>query len=212
MTAAQTFDPFMEWFVLPFLRDKAEKSRTKALNQATIALPVLGRAGQDGLLHPSTVASINQELGKLPYRADPLLFDYYTHPGVLAACLWTGDWRVHGKNEQWSCDCDDFAAYAYELFRLTGAKEGWGFWIWNLIINPSEQLWNAWANHVILGFRQWENGRFKTGVMDTNSAANRQIIWFDLPPEQAEAAVMAHFGKIYDVRYYRAIRVEYPFK
>lgn len=212
MSTSQDFNPFIEWFVLPFLRDKKQKSMLKAAGMPKIALPVLGRAGQDGLLHPSTVAAINQELGRLPYRADPLLFDYYSHPGVIARCLASGDWRIQDSNEQWSCDCDDFAAYAYELFRLTGAKEEYGFWIWNLIIDPAEQLWNAWANHVVLGFRQYENGQYKTGVMDTNSAANRQIIWFDVPPEQASVPVMQHFGKLYKVNYFRALHVEYPFK
>ncbi|PIQ25434.1 hypothetical protein COW20_15345 [bacterium (Candidatus Blackallbacteria) CG13_big_fil_rev_8_21_14_2_50_49_14] len=200
-----SFDPFLEWFVLPFLREKAKKSVSLAVYYPKAPMPLLGSAGQDGLLHPSTIEAINNQLSKLPYRADPLLFDYYTHPGVTQKCLDTGNWG------DWSCDCDDFAVYAYALFRLTGAKPGQGFWIWNLIIDPTQQLWNAWANHVILGFRQWDQGRFKTGVLDTNSAEEKKVIWFDLPPEQAETAVLKYFGEKYKVQYYRAIRVDYPF-
>ncbi len=208
-----SFDPFLQWLVIPFLRTKALLSVGKAMSHTKAPLPMnFGRAGTDGLLSKQTVNSINLQLGKLPYRPDPAAFDYYTHPGVVQNCLNTGDWKVRGsKDDVWSCDCDDFATYAYQLFQLAGARPGFGFWIWNLLVHPAQQIWNAKFNHVILGFRQWDEGRYKTGVLDTNSAAENAVIWFDTPPECAEQAVCAEFGRRYGVLYYRAIQVGYPF-
>lgn len=209
-SAATQFDAFIDWFVKPFLANKATQSRDKAAGHVRATLPVLGKAGGDGLLSLTTLNAINAQLGKLPYRADPLLFDYYTHPGVVQQCLNTGGWKISGNNEEWSCDCDDFAAYAYDLFKLTGARAD-SFQIWNLIINPTTQLWNAWANHVILVSRYWDGTKEWTCVLDTNSAADKKPIWFAMRLEQAEAAVLQYFSTRYSVQYYRALNISYPF-
>jgi len=191
-----------------YLPNKAAYSRQcdAALKGAQhAALPVLGKAGNDGRLSIDTINAINEQCGRLKYVSDPLggLLDYYTHPE-------TTQWALNNNRQDIPCDCDDYAVYAVALARACGIA--WDkAWVWNLIINPSNQISQCWANHVICGIEYWDGTRYWTAIIDTNSAARHQPWWFQGDRAAVEQAVIANFSALYKVNYYKLIPVDWPF-
>jgi hypothetical protein len=138
---------------------------------------------------------------KFTYKADPLLFDHYTHPQVAQWAMINNTWNINGK--ALSFDCDDYATWAN---RCLAATYGEGqTWMVNLIVNPA-YFWSWPMNHVIcLLFNYQFNGSPWVAVIDTNG-----LNWFIQQGDWAKA-IMAHFGKSYNVEYVYFERVAYPF-
>lgn len=196
---------FFEQIVRWILENKKQFSLTVAKASKKVPLPVIGTA-RNGYPDVKQAQDINLKCSELVYTSDPNggITDYYNHPEAT---------QYRQDNKLWSepCDCDDFAVYAVALFRKAGVKPE-NAWIWNLIINPGNQFTQMWANHVICGFKLVSHdGQMWTGVIDTNTAATKQILWFKCSPEQAKPEIIKHFNNVYKVNYYKLIEVEYPF-
>ena len=190
-----------------YLPRKAEDSRKRAEPDKAFhrPLPKLGQVGPDGKLPLRLAEVINLQCQRLGYTPDPLwgADDYYTHPELT-------QYRLESGRTDIPCDCDDYAVYAYALARKCGMSYSHG-WIWNLIIDPAKQVSQAWANHVVVAFSIGSDTQPWVGVIDTNSAAQGKPIWFQGTPESVEQRVLAHFGGVYKVSYYKLLRVPYPF-
>lgn len=167
-------------------------------------LPVLG-ANQNGQVSLGLIAAINKQCAKAPYRLDPLwgLKDYYTHPETV-------QYEIDYNTRKQPYDCDDLAVYAHALAEAAGVSRD-NCRIWNLIINPPQQVSQMWANHVIAAFRH-DNGQGTWwGVIDTNTAYHGQIFWHLGTEEEAKARFVQQFSGIYNVNYFKIIPVQYPF-
>lgn len=195
---------FFEQIVRWILANKKQFSLDVAKHSKKSPLPVIGKA-ENGYPGVKQAEDINKKCSELVYTSDPNggITDYYTHPEAT---------QYRQDNKIWTdpCDCDDFAVYAVALFRKAGVKPE-NAWIWNLIINPGNQFTQMWANHVICGFRLMSDNQVWTGIIDTNTAATKQILWFKCSPEEAKPAIIKHFNNVYKVNYYKLIEVEYPF-
>lgn len=195
---------FFESVVRWILDNKRNFSLQIAQGSKKAPLPVIG-GSQNGYPGVKQAADINLLCSELVYTSDPNggITDYYNHPEAT---------QYRQNNKVWSdpCDCDDFAVYAVALFRAGGVKPE-NAWIWNLIIAPVNQFSQMWANHVICGFKLMSGAQVWTGIIDTNTAANKQVIWFKCSPEEAKPAIIKHFNDIYKVNYYKVLEVDYPF-
>lgn len=190
--------------VTAILPNKQKYSQQVGAKTPKAALPVLGKP-QNGQVSLGLIDAINEQCAKLKYKTDPLwgLKDYYTHPETV-------QYEVNNKTRTQPYDCDDLAVYAYALAEAAGVARA-NCRIWNLIINPPQQISQMWANHVIACFRH-DNGQGTWwGVIDTNTAYNDQVFWHLGTEEQAMARFIEQFSGIYKVNYYKIIPVQYPF-
>jgi hypothetical protein len=170
-------------------------------------LPVLGFSN-NGNPEKLLIESINDQLGKLKYTADPLsgAYDFY-NPAEFT------QWQLNNNNFDFPCDCDDFAAYGYGLARKSGVSKD-RVTMSTLIVNWQSLFSKMWANHVILLLHLTEgNGREWTACLDTNSAARKKVFWVQGKPldQQTRKNIMELFGNIYRVNYGALIDSEYPF-
>lgn len=179
-----------------YLPHKVRLSLRLARSQQRQKLPVLGEAVA-GLATVALAEAINARCGKLTYKLDPWwgLYDYYNHPEHTEYLAATGDYQ-HSTN-----DCDDYATYAQALFYQAGVARA-HVWEWNLIVPAYKQVTQGKWNHAICGFRTAE----RVGVIDTNSAARRQIFWFSGDQTEIEQQVIATFSTIYPADYSALVR------
>ena len=196
---------FFENMVRWILDNKRNFSQHVASGSEKAPLPIVGSADKSGYPTPELAKLVNLKCSELVYTSDPNggLTDFYNHPEFT-------QWRQNNQKWQDPCDCDDFAVYAVALFRKAGVKVEHA-WIWNLIIDPGYQFSQMWANHVICGFKLMSGGQIWTGIIDTNTAANKQVLWFKCSPEEAKPAIIKHFNGVYKVNYYKILEVQYPF-
>lgn len=198
-----------------FLPVKAHRSRARAWREQALRcpLPVLGRA-IDGRPTHALLAAVNDHLARFRYAPDRLwgLDDDYTHPE-------TSQWSLeHGQPEDMPFDCDCLYALGDALLMAAGVRDEFA-WGWNLIAAASQQLarvgpkgeLGASYNHVILGAEVRTGSVIETAVLDTNTAAQRRILWFAGDRKQSAEAVKVHFSTLYPVRYRYLIEFPYPF-
>lgn len=163
---------------------KAIASRRVVSQHLRVPLPVFRT--------PQGIAGYMAE--RFIYRPDPLsgALDYYTHPETI-------EWMLGHSPDDWrySCDCDDFAVYAYlALSRLPGVVPR---------LVTLVDLGIRWS-HVVTAFRD-QGGSF--GVIDTNG-----LHYFPACPLPAleDQALLQRFGAIYpEARYVAAVTTRYPF-
>lgn len=204
-----------DWFI-SFVRNfiLASKERTSRQifqgNYGRAALPKLGQAGTDGGISLQTIQAINTQLGKLRYVSDPNMgtFDFY-NPGHYTQLI------LNNSNPgNWPCDCDDYAVYGVDLARECGINRAFAK-VLNLLIHPGQQITHMKWNHVLCGIEFWDGSRKKwTAILDTNSAANGQILYVPGAFAEREQDILNHFNNIYrseGVNYYRVIEVKHPF-
>lgn len=179
----------MVGIVLTWLVNKATYSQLPALFVPKAPLPVLGTPS-NGQATRALMTAVNNRLGQLEYHSDPFggTGDLYNHPEHTEWLL-----QHQGPNENRPRDCDDFAVYAYALFRKAGVNPA-NIWIWNLIVG--DQFRDVAWNHVIMGLT-CADAPGRVYVLDTNSAAWHQPHEFFGTKDSVEAAVRKFFGDVY---------------
>lgn len=203
----------VEKIILPA---KKKRSLERAAIQTNLRrpLPLLGRSDAQGRATEATVEAINLELAKLVYKGDPIwgLDDYQAHPETV-------QWNLEEGNAGLPQDCDEYAGYAQGLAYRSNVHfdKAQGL---NLVLPASKQLAFCGPkgeigmafNHVILALEVDRHGKIWTAILDTNSAAWKQIFWFPGTWRESESAIRNHFGQIYQVPYQYLIPFEYIFK
>ena len=199
------------WFVRNWILGPKERtSRQIFSNYQKHKLPQLGIAGSDGGISIQTIKAINAQMGKLKYFSDPAMgtYDFY-NPGDFTQGL-----VESGNQAGFPCDCDDFAGYGVDLARACGINHDFAKYL-NIIIHPAQQFTHMAYNHVLCGIEFWDGKRDKwTAILDTNSAANGNVLYVPGTFAQSEQAIINHFNNIYKnqgVNYYRVIEVKHPF-
>lgn len=150
-------------------------------------------------------ATADRLKSKLVYISDPITFDYYTHPLVT-------EFQTDPKsNKQHSCDCDDYATYAYALLAANGYPKDQ---ISVCTIVP-DLLKNAmdikWCHVILVGKLPNPN---KEPIdfyftIDTNG-----LYYFSTPTGGGTVVntVLRYFSGIYKVEYKQLFDHGYPFK
>lgn len=129
------------------------------------------------------------------YKSDPITFDYYTHPRIT-------QWQINNKNQdKYSCDCDDYASYAYAVLAFNGFNKD-SLTVCTILPEIFPNIQDIKWCHVIMVGKN-DNKIF---VIDTNG-----LKWFDNSVNVSNE-ILAYFSTIYKVKYTRIINHGYPFK
>lgn len=145
----------------------------------------------------------------LKYVADPLTFDYYTHPETV-------QFEVNNNKSNYGKDCDDFANYAYLLLKNSGVNNTSVVTIIPQLLPDVTQL--KWAHVILVGFYHDKSDNSKWAyTMDTNG-----LNWFKFPlPDffgnysqnlkAVETDILKRFSEIYKTNYVLMCDHGYPF-
>ena len=104
----------------------------------------------------------------LKYVADPITFDYYTHPETVQS-------EVNTSKTTYGKDCDDFSCFAYKVLRDSGIPEN-NISVVSIIpeinLNTLDNI--KWAHVLLVGFYyDLDNKQSWCYVIDTNG-----LNWF----------------------------------
>lgn len=175
-------------------------------NQTRRPLPILGKARQDGSPSLELCNAVNAHLGKLEYHLDPMggALDHYTHPEIVQAMLETGKYPR-------PCDCDEFGLKGKVQFRVAGVKSEYA-WMWTMVINAGDQWHQMDKNHVVCGIRYMDVKGEWTGVLDTNSAYHKKILWIHgtADSQDTQDKILEHFSNIYSCNYALLLKTPDP--
>lgn len=187
-----------------YLPYKLNESLKEMKSQTKRSLPVLiGDLKEDRRPSVRLANAVNHQCGRLKYKHDPMngLIDRYTHPEHIQWILETGNYDKTPAG----VDCDDFASYAISLFLKAGVNPD-HVWEWNMVVPFFNQFTQAKYNHVICGFSLVDaNEEEWVGVIDTNTAHHKKIVWVNGSKEESKDEVLAHFRNIYPANYYALI-------
>lgn len=145
----------------------------------------------------------------LKYVADPLTFDYYTHPETV-------QFEVNHGKTTYGKDCDDFSSYAYLLLKNSGINNISVVTIIPQILPDLTQI--KWCHVILLGFyHDKSDNTFWAYTIDTNG-----LFWYKFPLpsflgdynqnlKAVEKEVLKKFSGLYNTNYVLMIDHGYPF-
>lgn len=165
------------------------------------------------------INEVNNYIQKnIRYTADPLTFDYYTHPELLQKCIDDNDYKF-------SSDCDDMAVYAYhQLSKHIDKKK---LTVVSIIPNLFPEVTNIKFAHVIcigLFSLRWSDGLAWVYTIDTNGLnwysfkldsyqdiGIDDLLEFKVNSGKVKDLILNRFSEIYKTKYVLMINHGYPF-
>jgi hypothetical protein len=206
MKKINTGNWFYDMIFSAYFSKKENDSRLVAKNSPKMPIPK-----QTGIEFEIINKTAKYIMSTLKYKADPLTFDYYTHPETVLS-------EIQTKGNVYGNDCDDFACFAYKMLNDSGISQD-NISVVSIITSFIPDLSQLqWCHVILVGFyHDKDNNQLWAYTIDTNGLfwypMNISDVWksYYEKLKLIDKDIKTKFNYLYKTNYVLLIDHGYPF-